>query len=72
MSKKLRVTGKTVTTKKEGALVDRRSRDRVDASCGTQLNRGFDVTSRSFTCIARLNARLNQATDVIEMINDGL
>ena len=71
MSEKLRVTGKTVTAEKQCALINRRRRDRIDASGRTQLHRRFDVTSRSFSRRARLDAGLDEATDVVEMIDDG-
>src|SRR6185503_12056480 len=71
MSKKLRVTGKTVTAEKERAFVDRRRSDRIDVSGCAQLDRCFDVTSRSFTRSARLDAWLDGTTDVVEMVDDG-
>src|SRR6185369_6860450 len=71
MSKKLRVTRKTITTEKERALIDRRRRDRIDISSRAQLNRCLDVTSRRFTSSARLNAWFNEAVDIVEMVNDG-
>src|SRR3569832_1558223 len=71
MSKKFRVTWKTITAEKQRALIDRRGRDRIDISSRTQLDRCLDVTSRSFARSARLNAGLDEAVNVVEMVNDG-
>src|SRR6185295_9049980 len=71
MGEKLRVTRKTVAAEKEGALVNRRRGDCIDVSSRTQLHRSFDVTSRGFTRSARLDAWLDEATDIVEMIDDG-
>src|SRR5215510_13051924 len=71
MSEKLRVSGKTIPTEKQRTFVNRSSGNRVDVARRTQLYRRFDVTSRSFTGSARLDARLDQTADVVEMIDDG-
>ena len=66
------MTGKAVTSQKQGALVDWRGGDRIDASRRAQLDRGFNVLRRGFSRIARFDSRLDVSVDVIQMIDDWL
>src|ERR1051326_8117611 len=72
MSEKLRVTRKTLSPEKQPTRIDRRRRDRIDVSGRAQLDRRFDVTSRGFARSARLDAWLDEAADIVEMIDNGL
>ena len=72
MSKKLSVTGKTITAEKQRALIDRSSGNRVDAAGCAQLHRRFDITPRGFTRSAGFDPGLDKTADVVEMIDDRL
>ena len=64
------MAGKAVTSQKQGALVDWRGGDRIDTSRRAQLDRGFNVLSRSLARIARFDSRLDMSLNVIQMIDD--
>jgi hypothetical protein len=63
---------KAVTTEKERSLVNRRRRNRIDPSRRAEFNRRLDIFARGPACRARLDARFDKATDVVEMIDNRL
>ncbi len=67
ISKKLCVSGKGIAAKVQRPLIDGRGSDRIDAARGAQFHRRFDVTGRSLSGGARLDARLDVTLDVIEV-----
>src|ERR1041384_687794 len=71
MCEKLGVARKTVTPKKQCSLVYWSSCHRVDVARRTQLNCRFNVTCRSFPGSARLNTGFNEATYIIEVVDNG-
>src|SRR5688572_28208946 len=71
MCEEFSVSRKTVAAEKKRPLINRRRGYRIDASRRTQLDRRFDVTSRSFAGGGRLDPGFDKAGDVVEVIDDG-
>jgi hypothetical protein len=70
MREKFRVTRKAVSAKEEGALVDGRGRNRIQAPSGAQPHGCFDITGGSFASRAGFYSRLDVTAHVVQMEDD--
>src|SRR6266536_1690374 len=70
VSQEFSVARETVATEKQCALIDGGRGNRINASSGTQLHSGFDVSGGRLSSRARFYARFDKAADVIKMKDD--
>jgi hypothetical protein len=63
------VTGKTVASQKQSALIDWRRGNGVDAAGSTQFDRCFDIAGGGAAGGARFDSGLDVSADVVEVKN---